>query len=109
MTSQWRGLGIERTGCMNSQSAAGPGRQLRASCYAGRMSLVATLAMLIADASRSGIHTGGEECDAQCPPGHMVNGGYCTPMFRRAPGLSGTPFPGNGISIPETKAPKLPR
>ena len=40
----------------------------RGSCYAGRMSLVATLAMLMlmpaaaADASRSGIHTGGEEC-----------------------------------------------
>jgi hypothetical protein len=22
---------------------------------------------------------------AQCPPGHMVSGGYCTPMFRVAP------------------------
>jgi hypothetical protein len=37
---------------------------------------------------------------AQCPPGHIVSGGYCTPMFRRAPGLPGPPFPGNGISIP---------
>jgi hypothetical protein len=46
---------------------------------------------------------------AQCPPGHIVSGGYCTPMFRRAPGLPGLPFPGNGISRPETKALKLPR
>ena len=22
---------------------------------------------------------------AQCPPGHMVSGGYCTPLFRVAP------------------------
>jgi hypothetical protein len=70
MTSQWRGLGIERTGCMNSQSAAGPGRQLRASCYAGRMSLVATLAMLMlmpaAAASIPAVKS------AQCPPGHIV-------------------------------------
>jgi hypothetical protein len=21
----------------------------------------------------------------QCPPGHMVSGGYCTPLFRPAP------------------------
>ena len=38
----------------------------RGSCYAGRMSLIATLAMLMLMlmliASRSGIHTGGEEC-----------------------------------------------
>ena len=45
---------------------------------------------------------------AQCPPGYIVSGGYCTPTFRPAPGLRGLPFPGNVISRPETKAPKLP-
>jgi hypothetical protein len=44
---------------------------------------------------------------AQCPPGYIVSGGYCTPMFRPAPGLRRPPSPGNGISRPETKAPKL--
>jgi hypothetical protein len=24
---------------------------------------------------------------AQCPPGHMQSGGYCTPMFRVAPAV----------------------
>jgi hypothetical protein len=59
-----------------------------------------------ADASRSGILPAVKS--AQCPPGYIVSGGYCTPMFRPAPGLRGPPFPGNGISRPETKAPKLP-
>jgi hypothetical protein len=76
-------------------------------CYAWRMSLVATLAMLMlmpaAAASIPAVKS------AQCPPGHIVSGGYCTPMFRPAPGLRGPLFPGNGISRPETKAPKLTR
>ena len=67
----------------------------RGSCYAGRMSLVATLAMLML------MPAGGASIpavkSAQCPPGYIVSGGYCTPVFRPAPGLRGPPFPGNGI------------
>ena len=63
----------------------------RGSCYAGRMSLVATLAMLMlmpaAAASIPAVKS------AQCPPGYIVSGGYCTPMFRPSrparPPLSG--------------------
>jgi hypothetical protein len=55
----------------------------RGSCYAGRMSFVATLAMLVlmpaAAASMPAVKS------AQCPPGYIVSGGYCTPMFRPAP------------------------
>jgi hypothetical protein len=50
---------------------------------AGRMSFVATLAMLVlmpaAAASMPAVKS------AQCPPGYIVSGGYCTPMFRPAP------------------------
>jgi hypothetical protein len=78
-------------------------------CYAGRMALFGTLAMLMllmlmpaAAASIPAVKS------AQCPPGYIVSGGYCTAMFRPAPGLRRPPSPGNGISRPETKAPKLP-
>ena len=82
----------------------------RGSCYAVRMSLVATLAMLmlmlmLMPATAASIPA---VKSAQCPPGYIVSGGYCTPMFRPALGLRGLPFPGNVISRPETKAPKLP-
>ena len=80
----------------------------RGSCYAGRMSLVATLAMLMLMLMPATAASIPAVKSAQCPPGYIVSGGYCTPMFRPAPGLRGPPFPGNGISRPETKAPKLP-
>ena len=80
----------------------------RGSCYAGRMSLVATLAMLMLMLMPATAASIPAVKSAQCPPGYIVSGGYCTPMFRPAPGLRGPPFPGDGISRPETKAPKLP-
>ena len=40
---------------------------------------------------------------AQCPPGYIVSGGYCTPMFRPAPGL--WPYcPGIALLVPCIKA-----
>jgi hypothetical protein len=78
----------------------------RGSCYAGRMSLVATLAMLMLMLMPATAASIPAVKSAQCPPGYIVSGG--TPMFRPAPGLRGLPFPGNVISRPETKAPKLP-
>jgi hypothetical protein len=80
----------------------------RGSCYAVRMSLVATLAMLMLMLMPAAAASIPAVKSAQCPPGYIVSGGYCTPMFRPAPGLRGPPFPGNGISRPEMKAPKLP-
>jgi hypothetical protein len=53
----------------------------RGSCYAGRMSLVATLAMIMVmlmPATAASIPT---VKSAQCAPGYIVSGGYCTPMF----------------------------
>jgi hypothetical protein len=53
---------------------------------------VATLAMLmLMPATAASIPA---VKSAQCPPGYIVSGGYCTPMFRPAPGLRGPPFPG---------------
>ena len=78
-------------------------------CYAWRMSPVATLAMLMLMLMPAAAASIPAVKSAQCPPGYIVSGGYCTPMFRPAPGLRGPLFPGNGISRPETKAPKLPR
>ena len=62
-------------------------------CYAGRMSLVATLTLLTllmpaAAASIPAVKS------AQCPPGYIVSGGNCTPMFRPAPGLRGPSLSG---------------
>ena len=80
----------------------------RGSCYAGRMSLVATLAMLMLMLMPATAASIPAVKSAQCPPGYIVSGGYCTPMFRPAPGLRGLPFPENVISRPETKTPKPP-
>src|SRR3981189_3082705 len=65
----------------------------RGSCYAGRMSLVATLAMLmlmlmLMPATAASIPA---VKSAQFPPGYIVSGGHCQPMFRPAPGLRGPP------------------
>ena len=79
----------------------------RGSCYAGRMSLVATLAMLMLMLMPAAAASIPAVKSAQCPTGFVVSGGYSTPMFRPAPGLRGLPS-GNGISGPETKAPKVP-
>ena len=57
----------------------------RGSCYAGRMSLVATLAMLMLMLMPAAAASIPAVKSAQCPPGYIVSGGYCTPMFRPAP------------------------
>ena len=68
-------------------------------CYAWRMSPVATLAMLMLMLMPAAAASIPAVKSAQCPPGHIVSGGYCTPMFRRAPGLPGLPFPGEAASL----------
>ena len=56
----WAGRAVTFQSNRASELSNGP---RSGSCYTARMSLVATLAMLmLSDASRSGIHTGGEEC-----------------------------------------------
>ena len=53
-------------------------------CIRSYMKPVATLAILtvLTPAAAAPIPA---VKSAQCPPGHMVSGGYCTPMFRVAP------------------------
>jgi hypothetical protein len=50
------------------------------------MSLVATLAMLMLMLMPATAASIPAVKSAQCPPGYIVSGGYCTPMFRPAPG-----------------------
>ena len=46
---------------------------------------VATLAMLLMALMPAAAAPMPAVKSAQCPPGHMVSGGYCTPLFRVAP------------------------
>jgi len=101
----WAGRAVTFQSNRASELSNGP---RSGSCYTARMSLVATLAMLMLMLMPAAAASIPAVKSAQCPPGYIVSGGYCTPMFRPAPGLRGPPFPGNGISRPETKAPKLP-
>ena len=58
------------------------------------MSLVATLAVLMLMLMPAAAASIPAVKSAQCPPGHIVSGGYCTPMFRPTPGLRGPPLSG---------------
>ena len=49
------------------------------------MKAVATLALLLMALIPAAAAPTPAVKSAQCPPGHMVSGGYCTPMFRVAP------------------------
>jgi hypothetical protein len=46
---------------------------------------VATLAMLLMALMPAAAAPMPAVKSAQCPPGHMVSGGYCMPLFRVAP------------------------
>ena len=46
------------------------------------MKAVATLALLLMALIPAAAAPTPAVKSAQCPPGHMVSGGYCTPMFR---------------------------
>jgi len=52
------------------------------------MKPVATLAMLLMALTPAVAAPMPAVKSAQCPPGHMVSGGYCTPLFRALLSLS---------------------
>jgi hypothetical protein len=49
------------------------------------MKPVATLALLLMAMPLAAAAPIPAVKSAQCPPGHLVSGGYCTPLFRAAP------------------------